>query len=283
MKSAKLIELYVCATPIAGITSTNGKVVTAQYFDPGFTINSVEMQNRAPSLEVERFLGNHLYVDQTGDGKTVKLWSGTPDAQLSPRAQVAQIDPTDTSKMLYLQNGAKELSIVDLEAILNGHAVPEPQVFGDTSDMIEYFTRLKSGEIVTIENYENTQLGVYDIAPSGEMIAIGKVPLAGFKAIQKNSKDAEVATFMYGLAEHEGELLIMPDQRSNVTAGIYALSLDNGIEAALEDKKALQMKIPGINGTGIAPIDGGLLISTYAYDRTKPDFGGPSKILYLKD
>jgi hypothetical protein len=225
------------------------------------------------------YVGSDLSVGNAQDGYSVTLFPRPSQARSYPRAQLAQIDPEDSSRLLYIQNGARAVGSIRLDGCLENR---RPQFHGQTRKRIEYFTRLSTGEIVTLEDFSSGDLALYLQNQDG-MIELMRVPLKSFKAMgNAMTVQEDGVSFVYGLAQLGDELLMITDARSNLRKGVYSLDLSAGIEKAMQDSDAMTIKqgLVGIVGNGIAPVRGGIITSNYRFDRTRPDLGGSGTLSY---
>ncbi len=269
--------------PILGLTSDKGKerVVAAVYFDPGFMIYDViKAPNFRSMLRPAVYIGSDLSIGDAQDGYPVPLFPRPSSAHSYPRAQLAQIDPEDNNRLLYIQNGARSIGSIRLDDL--GSENNSPQFHGQTKKRMEYFTRLSTGEIVTIEDFSSADLAIYRHDHDG-LIELRRVPLKSFEAMRNAMKvQGEGISFIYGLAQLGVELLMVTDARSNIKKGVYSLDLSAGIEKAMQDSDAMTRKegLSGIVGNGIAPVKGGIITSVYRFERRRQDLGRPSTLSY---
>ncbi len=282
-KNMKIVEQD---NQILGLTSIDGKIIVgASYFDPGFYINKKESAGIGGLRKIE-FIGTDLsLLKGNWGGKHVFLWDNPGRSHSNYRAQVGQIGQ-DHKRFIYLSNSGDSINVLDLEKRISSDSnfdkLPfkgtPPRLYAGFDERIEYFLELEQGIFVTIENCGDCKLGVYK--ENGESLnKQNEVNLSVMDGLMQNI-DMDItehidgvvegkANMLYGLAFFKDQLLLLPDKRSTLTKGVYAIDIPNGVDSLSEGSKAkiVQGSENIISGNGIAPTKDGLYISKYTFTR----------------
>ncbi len=271
--------------PVMGINPVfeENDFVAAAYNDPGFWVFSCVITQGEKGLEYGLQPKGSISAELSSiarGGKYRNLWPddlvAMPPERTQRRAQAAQF--FDNS-IYFLQNAGREIGVLDLNT--------DHVTFLDgLEERCEYFRVMPNAEILTIENFEDCKLGVYQRS-GDELRQVKKVSLNDFPAMRDSKNDRnEPVRFIYGLAELNDELLFVTDFRSNVRHGLFALEMTSEKGSLADaiagvDSMRVVNASGGLYGNGIAVRDDGLLVSQYFTESRYEGISGASRLLHV--
>lgn len=288
------VHLGSFATQLYSLTASPqaDRVVGAAYFIPEFNIWGVGTDDQGrPQLNAPQVVSNEVSATTEG-GTYARMWKGSPQTHSAPRAGVAQLTPE--GDLLVLQHGGWEIGVYRFDTEQVEHRL------SPTIGLCHYFTRLSNGMIVTIEDWGGNEDGPHlraYVHKDDRLELLAQREIGEFSIFDDVRSQGIAPNLLTGLAEQDGELMMITDERSRLgfsddggrmdRRGIYTLDISCGIIEALNEGGAHNPDLRfvessrGMTGNGIAPLPDGLLIAEYGFRRDDPFLGRPSTLTYL--